>query len=294
MTSGILDRVWREQSVWSQVANRLKRDLERKRLLALSLAVLGAVASASAVVVGLNSGAGRSLAFASAASVAIAGIVRARAGKQTVQNWTRARSVSEAIKSEVYIYMAGLHDLGEGEREARLDEPVGEIEQDGSDLLQFKVGVAPLSRSLPPVDDVESYLHVRVASQIEQFYRPRALEIRRKVSRFRCIELVLAITGALLAAAAGVWKHVAIAVWVPVVTKVAAAITAHAAASRYDYLLVEYLRTAQELERLRDRRGSASRLSDEELVSKAEEVISVRNEGWMAKLASDDSVGAGG
>jgi hypothetical protein len=76
------------------------------------------------------------------------------------------------------------------------------------------------------------------------------------------------------------------------VTTVGAAITAHAAAARYDYLLVEYLRTAEELERLRDRRGSASNLTDEALVKKAENIISVQNQGWMAKLTSDD--GAGG
>jgi hypothetical protein len=94
-----------------------------------------------------------------------------------------------------------------------------------------------------------------------------------------------------LAAAAGTWEQDVVAVWVPVVTTVGAAVTAHAAAARYEYLLVEYLRTTEELERMRDRRGPASKLTDEQLVRKAEEVISVQNEGWMAKLTSDDEDG---
>ena len=40
--------------------------------------------------------------------------------------------------------------------------------------------------------------------------------------------------------------------WVAVVTTVAAAVTAHAAAQRYEFLLIEYLRTAAELRRLLD------------------------------------------
>ena len=139
------------------------------------------------------------------------------------------------------------------------------------------------------MSDVESYLHVRVGGQIDDYYRPRAAGLETKLDILRWIELSLAIAGAVLTAAAGVFKINGIGVWVPVATTVGAAITAHAAASRYEYLLIEYLRTADELERLRDRRGSASKLTDEALIRKAEEVISVQNEGWMAKLTRDDA-----
>jgi hypothetical protein len=110
----------------------------------------------------------------------------------------------------------------------------------------------------------------------------------------RRIEVALGGGGAVLAAAAGTWEQDAVAVWVPVVTTVGAAVTAHAAAARYEYLLVEYLRTAEELERVRERRGSASKLTDEELARKAEDVISVQNQGWMAKLTSEDDQQPGG
>ena len=62
---------------------------------------------------------------------------------------------------------------------------------------------------------------------------------------------------------------------------------------RYEYLLVEYLRTAAELERLRGRyRHSAGRgdseSTEDAFVEACEHVISVQNEGWMAKLTSSD------
>jgi hypothetical protein len=53
------------------------------------------------------------------------------------------------------------------------------------------------------------------------------------------------------------------------------------------------VRTADELERVRDRRGSATQLTGEELIQHAEHVISVQNEGWMAKLTSDEEAPAG-
>jgi SMODS and SLOG-associating 2TM effector domain 1 len=89
-----------------------------------------------------------------------------------------------------------------------------------------------------------------------------------------------------LAAAAGTWEVDSIAVWVPVITTLTAAVIAHAAAERYEYLWVEYLRTATELERLRDRRARGGETDDEAFIKACEHVISVQNEGRMAKLTS--------
>ena len=67
-------------------------------------------------------------------------------------------------------------------------------------------------------------------------------------------------------------------------TTVSAAIAAHAAAERYEFLRLEYSRTARELEHLLSR-WKRSKLSDDEFVMKCESVISVQNEAWMAKLS---------
>jgi hypothetical protein len=75
MVTSVVERAWSEQGSWSQVANRLKRNLERKRTVALGLTIAGAIMSAAAVAVGLGSGGGKVLAFASATSVGLAGLV---------------------------------------------------------------------------------------------------------------------------------------------------------------------------------------------------------------------------
>jgi hypothetical protein len=75
------------------------------------------------------------------------------------------------------------------------------------------------------------------------------------------------------------------------VTTAGGAVAAYIAAERYEFLWVEYTRTASELRRLPARRTAAdgSPLSESELVAECEQVISVQNQAWMAKRGEEDS-----
>jgi len=274
-----LEDAWREQRLWSEVADRLKADLRRKRSAALAFAIVGAALSTAGANVGLSTTLGKTLAFVSAAGLGIAGLIQVWIGTKAVQDWTRARSVSEAIKSEVYLSLAGFGA-------ADVDAEVRKVAGDADDLREHLVGLTPRTRPLPEVHDVESYLRERVGGQIDGFYTSGAVRLKSRLKLFRGIEAGLAVAGVLLGAAAGTWELDAIAVWVPVVTTIGAAVSAHAAAERYSFLLVEYQRTAEELRRIRERRGPAAGLTDEQLVQRAEEIISIQNQGWMAKLSA--------
>jgi hypothetical protein len=275
-----LTRAWEQQSVWSLVANRLKRDLQRYRIRVLTLSVIGAVLSAAAVIAGLDSGVGKVLAALGGAAMGLAALDRARVGKDAVQRWTRARSVAEELKSEVYLHLTGVSTKP-------LDQQIDALADDASDLAPLTLGVAPTARELPAVRDLDSYVRHRLVDQIDSYYRPKAAELQRKSDRIRTAQQWLAGIGVVAAAAAAIWETGAVAVWVPVLTTIGAALAAYGAAERYDFQVVEFLRTADQLERLRDRRGSAATMSDAELIRAAEQVISIQNEGWMAKLSGD-------
>jgi hypothetical protein len=96
------------------------------------------------------------------------------------------------------------------------------------------------------------------------------------------VGVVVALGSAVRAALATVSAD--IGAWAAVVTTGVAAVTAHVAAERYEFLWIEYSRTANELRRLLDRRTSADGLplTGEDLVTECEHVISVQNEAWMA------------
>lgn len=220
--------------------------------------------------------------------MSLAGVVRSRMSQEAVSDWTRARSVAEAVKSEVYLYLTAVAGYDDGGRDERLSTRVEELERDADDLLRHAAGIEPKRRPVPAVRDVQTYVDTRVSDQISEYYRPEAAKQKQRLARARRAELALAVVGATLGAAAAAFKIDSLAVWVPVLTTMSAAVTAHAAAERYEFLLVEYLRTATELERLRDRHGSAGGLGDEEFIRACERIISVQNEGWMAKLSDSD------
>lgn len=133
-----------------------------------------------------------------------------------------------------------------------------------------------------------SYFAVRVADQIGRYYRPKADWLAIRLRWFRRIETALAVVGAALGTVAAAAAHASLAPWIAVVTTVGTAVAVHVAATRYEYQLIEFLRTAARLAQLK-RVADAGASSDEldALAVSAEEIISVENQGWMAKLAEE-------
>ena len=160
--------------------------------------------------------------------------------------------------------------------------------RDASDLLRHTSGIDPARRDLSRVADHGSYVEVRVDGQVHDFYRLRAAQLQTRLSWFRWAELTLAVAGVVLGAPAARFPGWSVGVWIAVVTTATATLAAHVAAACYDYQLVEYLRTAHELDRLR---AAASRTTSvavlDHLVIQCERVISIQNEGWMAKLSAE-------
>jgi conflict system pore-forming effector with SLATT domain/uncharacterized protein DUF4231 len=292
---GPVEIVWRRQSQWSQAANRLKKEIGRARLAGLWLAMTAAAAgTAAAQLMSVAATLGKSLTFLSAAAAAVAPIAARRAGPHAIRDWTRLRSVSEALKSEVYVMLTGTGPYRHGARGETLLDRVDQVCADGEDLLHHLEDIRPVDRPVPTVSDVPSFITQRVRQQIDRFYRPKAAEIRRRTSLVQRAETVLGALAAVLGATAGAFGVEQPAAWVAVATTVATAVTAHAMASRYEYQLVEYTRTADQLERLLTRREFAARSAaaaagpgpadDDVFVDECERLISLQNEAWMVRL----------
>ncbi|WP_371655950.1 MULTISPECIES: DUF4231 domain-containing protein [unclassified Streptomyces] len=279
--------VWDQQNVWSRSADRLKKAVEGARSKALLLAILAAVlGTGSAQTMGHSEVAGKALAFAAALAAGAAPLLAQRGGPTRLSDWIRVRAVSEALKAEVYTCLARVgpyRDLaGAG---ALLAERGRAYRTDGGDLIRYTAGIAALPRPLPPVTDLDSYVEYRLRRQIETYYRPKAEWMRRKVVLVGRVELGLGGLAAVLAAFAGVFSAGGFAAWVPVVASVSVALTAHAIAQRYSYQQLEFMRTAEELERLLARwEGTAGATgTPEAFVAECEHVISIQNEAWMIR-----------
>lgn len=289
LITDILDELWRQQSLWSRTANRMKKRIGRARAAGLAVtvatAVLGTIAG---MLADIEPGTSRGLAGVAALGAAILPVLRSGWSGRALRDWTRARSVSEALKSEVYLWLARAGGYRADEHGARLREKTDEVRADGSDLLRHQVGIVPEQRALPPVHDISSYFAVRVTGQITTYYRRSAGQLQTSLRWFRGAEIVLAVLGAALGAVAASVGGSPFAAWIAAVTTISTAVTVHVAAGRYEYQLIEFLRTADRLEQLRRKAAGGGSVDElDALAVSAEDVISVENQGWMAKLAAD-------
>jgi hypothetical protein len=282
---------WRRQSIWSQTADKLKAGPHLLWGIRMGLtAAAAALALAGSQLKTVSLPASIALATAAALALATAGLIRGRQNVEQVRRWTRARSVSEAIKTEVFLFLTQSDRYDTPDRERLLEAEVQRLEYETGDLQRYTDGVQAKDRPLPAIHDVDSYLEVRVRqSQLDGYYEPKARLLRQRLRILKTLEVTLALTAAALAAVAAISPSVG--AWAAVATTVGGTVAAYVASERYEFLWIEYGRTASELRRLLDRRTAADgrSLSGSELVAECEQVISVQNQAWMAKWGEENA-----
>jgi hypothetical protein len=279
--------IWRQQSLWSLTADRLKQQISRARftalLITIGVAVFGAL---SAVLAHTSPEASRATAGLAGAGAVLLAILRPRWSGRALHNWTKARAASEAMKSEIYLWLARVGRYAVDTEGEVLGRSAAAISRDADDLLRYQDGIAADIRPLPAVTDALSYFSVRVHDQIEFYYRPRAARTQKSLRRFRRLQTALALTAALSAIAAAL-NATAFAPWIAVVTTVSAALAVHVTATRYEYQLVAFLRAASRLTDLSRQVAAAAPAELPKLVEDAETIIKAENDGWMVRMTEN-------
>ncbi|MGW4197750.1 DUF4231 domain-containing protein [Streptomyces sp. NPDC005004] len=286
------EEIWRAQSVWSRAANRAKAAIERSRTATLCAVVTAAVLGAAASqVLPLAPVAGRVLAFLALLAAGTAPLTAAGASPDRVRRWTALRSVSEELKSQVYVYLAGAAQYRSPEtRDAELRARTNAVLADVGTLDRALGDLEPAVRPLPPVTGIADYAEQRLRRQLEQYYRPKA---RKMAARARLVERwgqVLAGISVVLGAVAGAFAAEEAAAWIPVVAAVSASVVSYGASARFVSQEIEFSRTARELDGLLrwwNERDPATDADADRLAERTEHVVSVQNEGWMAKWIAD-------
>ena len=81
------------------------------------------------------------LAVTAALAMATVGLLRSRQNVEQVRRWTRARSVSEALKTEVFLFLTRSGAYDRPDRERRLETEVQRLEHEAGDLQRYTEGV---------------------------------------------------------------------------------------------------------------------------------------------------------
>jgi SMODS and SLOG-associating 2TM effector domain 1/Protein of unknown function (DUF4231) len=287
---GAVEAAWADQRIWSETANRLKRQIDRARTTALLLAIATAVLATTAIqLTDVSAPVWRVLTAAAAVTAGVATLMQRRAGTDQIRAWTRARSVSEGLKAEIYSALGGGSHYDGPSRDQVLitrTREITDLVQD--DLKRHTLGITTDGKPLPAVHDVDSYIAMRVNGQIDDYYTPNAATYEERVRRLRTLGDLLGIAAVILAALGAAFELDGLALWIPVVTTVAASLTAHITAARYDHLVIEFLRTAERLTRLRDDYQRTRSQTVGAFIDACEDAISVENQAWMARWDQPD------
>jgi hypothetical protein len=297
VNDSIVQSLWEEHVAWSKTANRLKSRRTFWRSAVLNLTVTGAAFQTLAATVNspeVKIGAGL---LGTVALALIPFLSRYFLTAEDTRKWLRSRSVSEGIKSEVIAYRAGAEPYENPNGLETLRNKVREIRGWGENLEVELAKTGAPREAAPPRFDADAYLRARVQQQVHEYYRPKARQSAVLAEKFRWSEIGLAGLAAVLGAVAtfvGDPISVKVGPWVAVLTTMAGALAAHAAASRYDFEATTFFATARQLEDLaEDWKASGKHAPGKEwsgFVRACEEAISAENRGWMAKL--DDNVRA--
>ena len=301
MSDEVVAAIWRRRVAWSKAADQLKARIVYARGAALILNASGALlATLAATCFSSQPDVRTACAALGAVSLATATYLTTRLlTVDALRAWTRARSVSEAIKAEVYGFRAGAAPYRGQDATAQLQEKTSAVQAQAQDLEIHVASVDPGLVTPPPALSQDDYIATRVEGQIKGYYRKKALEYARRLKRLRSTEFGLGLAGTALGAIAAFQSSqpaaqaagVGLSAWVGVLTTLAAALAAHVAANRYDFLVMSYYGTARRLEDLVNKWRSAADKGDaawSAFVKSCEEAISVENESWLAKWMEKD------
>lgn len=267
----------------------MKKRIERARIAGLLIVVgVAIIATVAATVHDFAPLLSQILAGVSAVGAGVLPSLRPRWSGTSLKNWTRARSVSEQLKTDVYLWLAQTEPYEHDPDAHTLRDRTDKLFADAADLRPLLDGIPPEVRAVPPVHDPRSYFAVRWDAQYRKYYRPKVTEIVGLITRYRRIEIGLGVLGAVIGLAAAI-TGVPLAAWIAVVATASTAFAVHVSASRYEFQRIEFSRTAEELRQIGKRAEEAGIVDVDlrALVVRAENVISVENQGWMAKLSED-------
>ena len=302
MPDEIINSIWARRLAWSQAADRLGAGIAWARTVMLLLSSIGAVLATAAATLQFDPQIRTALAAAGSVSLGISTYVATQwLTSASFRAWTVTRSVSEALKAEVFLCRTRCGRYAAADRFAQLNAAALAIEDGASEFEAHLALDLPRGRVAPGELDQEAYIAARVIDQASGYFRPTANRYARRARILRIVVVVCGIAGSALSAAvaylsaapSGDGSDFGLAAWVAVLTTVGTAVAAHISGRRYDFLILTYVTTARRLESLanewRSKGGPMEHAEWDPFVRRCEEVIGAANQSWITKLAQPES-----
>jgi SMODS and SLOG-associating 2TM effector domain 1/Protein of unknown function (DUF4231) len=306
-TDEMIADLWQTRLKWSAAADKLKFRISFSRSATAILSALGAILeTAAATFLSGQTAAQTACAAIGAVFLTVATFVTSRlVTPETLLAWTRTRSVSETFKAEIFTFRAGAAPYDGADASDKLLEKITAVLKDVETLQGYLANVKIKHSAPPPALDHDGYIKDRVEQQIKKYYEKNADKFAGRQQTLRAVEFLMALAATILgalatyftargptpSAAAVASDPSTMSAWVAVFTTLAAALTSHMAANRYDFLVMSYTGTAQRLRELIlhwKNHQPQTTVGWSEFVEACEEAISIENQSWMAKWSGKD------
>ena len=285
MPGDALMTVARDQKRWSQTADQLKNSIQAGREQAFALAIVGAVLeTAGAQMHNIYAGIAVWLGYTGAAALAVGGVIRQwKLGHEQTQAWVLARSASEALKREMYLFRTSSGPYASGNPDLTLLDRRDEVLTKAQPAQKFAAEIRGDLAVLGPLD-ATGYLNTRIEGEKGQinYFNSHADQYAKTQKQFNAAQFGLAIFAALLGAGLTAWGKQSSGAWIAVITTISGAIAAHVLSERYDQLTVTYRATADRLTGAVARWKASANDTLSALVETCEAVLLQENQGWIA------------
>ena len=285
----VLMSVWADYRRCAGLSRSLKKSLNTWRLLSVFLIVGGGILGLLAHQLDVCWLDVRWLAAGSAIALALAVYVTKEALNADMErNWTLARSIAEALKTESYKFITKVAPYNDDDASRRLLEKsktvFGDFPLGSATLIDDDEKVRNLPHEWLSMDD---YLTLRVEEQI-RYYERSAAGNHDKHSRLHKLVVILAgvgvVLGTLSTAADGFERASA---WIAVIGTISAAISSHIFSNRYEFQAQSFEVTARHLRYVLSEWGITKEADREsragDFINAFESAISVENRRWVAE-----------
>ena len=310
-----LEDLWNKQSQWSSAANSHKSAHRSWNGPLIGFGFVGVVLSTiSPSMVALTASKPAEwtvlqyvLALAGPVIVAVTALLtREILGPKSEQKWIKAREISEALKAEGYIFAVAAPPYTDPTTAPDvLAAKIEELTAAGDGLGPLPLasaddpGIARQATDRKPTGkkasdpkpreplSLDQYIERRVKAQCAYHDRD-ALGFARMLSRWQAVAIALMALSAALGVIAGIGKQASINVWVAVVSTALATLTAHVAASRFEFLAASYAATSERLQRLVTKwhaKQNPTAAEKDRFVLDCEAVLAAQNRTWADELS---------
>ncbi len=289
-----LQHCWRQFKLFDENSINLKKTLVKWRKTVLFLTIFGAVAGTiSSQLEGVQPELlGKILGGIGAGAVALAAYFSKNLlGQNNELSWVSARSIAEAIKSEIYLFACHAKPYDQPSPEKLLLKNVSEISEKLTDYT-----LEPIPKDLELDGIIKTDL--TTSEYIEERVNDQANWLKRKALTYQgylknanktmiWLGAITVILGVLMT------YHTSFGAWVAVISTISATIAAYVFSERFSYLAISYQATSTQLERFVVEWDISKKLPADNgnLVIGCERTLSIENKAWMAELSKKNEDG---